>query len=132
LLGAFGLVRHRHVHAGQGGLVSSTRGQATQEKLVMRLKRRPFRAALPLIAALATAGTMASVAPAAAEGKIVQRPAIVGASVMRWLNPAPRADRSLSMRERKAMASRFDSRHGSGTYICTASGFGKRPSCFTR
>ncbi|GAA0312210.1 hypothetical protein [Rhodovulum strictum] len=98
----------------------------------MRHGRRPFLAGLPLLAALATAGTMATVAPARAETPGVQRPAIVGASVMRWLNPAPPADKSLSIRERKAMASRFDSRHGRGSYICTASGFGNRPSCFAR
>ncbi|TCP39023.1 hypothetical protein [Rhodovulum marinum] len=98
----------------------------------MRILQRPTRALAPVLAAAATAGVMATAVPAAAgDGKLVQRPAIVGASVMRWLNPAPKAA-ALSKRERKVMAGRLDSRHGRGTYICTASGFGKRPSCFTR
>jgi hypothetical protein len=98
----------------------------------MRILKRPFRAGIPVLAAVATAGVMAGAAPVMAEGKLVQRPAIVGASVMRWLNPAPNPAAAQSKRERKALAGRLDSRHGSGTYICTASGFGKRPSCFTR
>ncbi|MGC9418530.1 MAG: hypothetical protein ACP5EN_06100 [Rhodovulum sp.] len=98
----------------------------------MRTCRRFTRGLVPVLAAVATAGAMVTATPAmAADGKVIQRPAIVGASVMRWLNPAPKAA-ALSKRERKVMARRLDSRHGRGTYICTASGFGKRPTCFTR
>ncbi|WP_165905250.1 hypothetical protein [Rhodovulum euryhalinum] len=75
---------------------------------------------------------MLSAAPALADGKVVQRQAIVGASVMRWLYPEPKADTVLSERERKVLARRLDSRHGQGSHICTASGFGQRPSCFSR
>lgn len=98
----------------------------------MSIQHRPARAGLPVLAALATAWTMAAAAPALAEGTHVQRPAIVGTSVMRWLYPVQKAAPILTKRERQVLARGLDSRHGRGTYVCTASGFGSRPSCFAR
>lgn len=98
----------------------------------MRSLIRPACAGLPAIAAMATAGLLLGSSPATAEGSVVQRPAIVGASVMRWLHPSPKAAAKLTRPERKALARRLDSRHGRGSHICTASGFGNRPSCFAR
>ncbi|PTW45640.1 hypothetical protein [Rhodovulum kholense] len=68
--------------------------------------------------------------PAAAEG-FAPNKAVVGASVMRWLDPAPKPPQA-SKSERKAAAQALDRRHGQGSHICSASGFGQRPRCFAR
>ncbi|MEX5728761.1 hypothetical protein Ga0609869_002114 [Rhodovulum iodosum] len=83
-------------------------------------------AALALVSAL-----MVAPVPAAAKGEL---PAVAAgsASVADWLSP-DRGARSKAEAERKRnLAQALDTRHGRGTYICSASGFGQKSRCFAR
>ncbi|SIO51531.1 hypothetical protein SAMN05444722_2948 [Rhodovulum sp. ES.010] len=95
-------------------------------------RKRPAKAGVAALAAVATAGFIGTVAPAVAERPAVQRPAVVGASVRLWLAPEARRLSAQSRQARKVQAARLDSRHGRGSYICSPSGFGERPRCFAR
>lgn len=49
-----------------------------------------------------------------------------------WLNPVKQAPAAEDVARQRVLARNLDSRHGHGSYICSASGFGQRPRCFER
>lgn len=49
-----------------------------------------------------------------------------------WLNPVKQAPMAADVARQRVLARSLDSRHGHGSYICSASGFGQRPTCFAR
>ncbi|WP_212524737.1 hypothetical protein [Actibacterium sp. MT2.3-13A] len=51
-------------------------------------------------------------------------------SVALWLNPVKQP--SADVARQRLLARSLDSRHGNGSYICSASGFGQRSTCFSR
>jgi hypothetical protein len=55
-----------------------------------------------------------------------------GHPVSLWLNPVKQTVRAEETRRQRILARSMDSRHGRGSYICSASGFGQRSSCFSR
>ena len=55
-----------------------------------------------------------------------------GHPVSLWLSPVKQTRRAEELRRQRVLARGMDSRHGRGSYICSASGFGQRPRCFER
>ncbi|MGC9369977.1 MAG: hypothetical protein ACP5DX_10600 [Paracoccaceae bacterium] len=55
-----------------------------------------------------------------------------GDPVALWLNPVKQSPAAADVARQRVLARNLDSRHGHGSYICSASGFGQRPTCFER
>lgn len=53
-------------------------------------------------------------------------------SVNAWLNPTRNPLQAGEIAQKRRLARNVSTRHGSGSFICSASGFGKRSSCFSR
>jgi len=69
--------------------------------------------------------------PASANG-IIPAVASRSATVVDWLTPARSAKSETAMERQRILARALDRRHGRGSYICSASGFGRKSSCFSR
>ena len=69
--------------------------------------------------------------PAMAKGQPLMLGAM-DATVVAWLNPEPKQPSASERARLRSYARSLDSRHGRGSHICSASGFGQRSSCFAR
>lgn len=72
--------------------------------------------------------------PSSASSKmpVVRASQETGHPVSLWLNPVKQTQRAEEIKRQRILARSMDSRHGRGSYICSASGFGQRSSCFSR
>ena len=94
--------------------------------LAMR-KQRPLAAALTLTCFSFSGGT-----PADAAGSHWMSDKQTRASVVRWLNPSQKVVLEQDLEAKRAAARMLNKRHGNGSYICAASGFGQRSKCVIR
>ena len=90
-------------------------------------KQRPLAVALTLTCFGFSGGT-----PANAGGSHWMSNVETRASVMSWLNPSQETLSTKKLEEKRIAARRLNTRHGNGSYICAASGFGQRSKCVVR
>jgi len=69
--------------------------------------------------------------PAAAKSEF---PSVVtrSAAVTDWLSPRRDPKSGVEAARQRDLARALDSRHGRGSFICSASGFGQKSRCFAR
>ena len=84
------------------------------------------------VGAMLVSAGMLLASPVLAEGKIVPQGATAGVSYNWHANARTvSAGNEMTVKERKHLARQIK-RHGSGSYICSPSGFGKKSKCFER
>lgn len=88
----------------------------------------PRAVAIGAVFAFTMTGTFAGTSASA--GSIPKRPSVE--RVSDWLNPTSRTLSDREVREKIQLARALQTRQGSGTYICSPSGFGKRSRCSKR
>lgn len=99
-------------------------------KGAIRTRRTQILNAIP--AALLAISFGFAAAPAMSADRVVTKRPEVSPAMLAWLDPSQRS--ILSAKEKKSLVRQMvGNRHqGNGSYICSASGFGKRSACFRR